>query len=96
MKNLVLTNSFQKFGVKDFNIFDDDIQVAYEFYDDWLKSGGIELELGANRLTSRQLFWIAVTKVRFEKKQSSEGWTVDKGLHRNFYSKPGFKSAYYC
>lgn len=59
----------QKFKVKDFDIFSEKFQNAYEFYDALLKSGEKELELGANRLTSRQLFWVAAARVEYTKYQ---------------------------
>lgn len=33
----------------------------------WENEGGKDLQLGANRLTNKQLFWIAITRSRYVK-----------------------------
>jgi hypothetical protein len=45
----------------DLNTGDPD-EIAYKAYVLWEESGGEELQLAANRLTNRQLFWIAVAR----------------------------------
>ena len=46
----------------------DGIQLAFDSYVDWELKGGKELLLGANRLTNRQLFWLAFARSRFVKR----------------------------
>ena len=46
----------------------DEIKLAFDSYVDWESSGGKELLLGANRLTNRQLFWLAFARSRYVKR----------------------------
>lgn len=79
--------------VESYDIFDP-VQAAYEFYDDWIKSGGVDLHLGANRLTDRQLFWVAAAKVDFRKYHSQD--QEDDHFNERFSSRPGFSDAFNC
>lgn len=72
----------------------DEEQIAYEFYDDWLNSGGKELKLGANRLTDRQMFWVAVARVSYVKYQLDD--EVASRHFTDFSKKKGFVEAFKC
>lgn len=80
------------------------MQVSYEFYDEWLNSGGIDLELGANRLTSRQLFWVAAARHFYAKVQPSKIKSPDffvfedvrENLHQRFSKNRGFRETFQC
>jgi hypothetical protein len=46
---------------------DDNIQIAYENYVQWETDDEKELQLGANLLTNRQLYWMATARRMFAK-----------------------------
>ena len=54
----------------------DKIKLAFDSYVEWELNGGKELLLGANRLTNRQLFWIALARSRYRKRSdlSNDFW----------------------
>lgn len=59
------------------------IQFSYDHYVKWEANGGKELLLGANRLTTRQLFWIALARTIYVKSKSDEKKTsYDKTVSR--------------
>lgn len=62
-------------------------------------SGGEELELGANRLTNRQLFWVAVARFEFIKEQIENLYgknTFWNNFHNYISAKKGFGEAFDC
>lgn len=93
-----------EWNVTNFNSLSDEMQVSYEFYDDWLKSGGKELELGAHRLTNRQLFWVATARHFYAKVQPSEIKSpvysefenVKESLNWRITKNAGFQEAFEC
>lgn len=74
------------------------MQTAYEFYEDWLETGGEDLELGAHRLTSKQLFWVAAARVYVDKKRSGNSNEEERlSKWNSFFSrKQGFREAFHC
>lgn len=82
---------------------DDNIQIAYESYVDWEAKGGRELQLGANLLTNKQLFWLATARRMFGKYHPKAPVSLDsinrlqdKYLHVFLKSKKGFQEAFEC
>lgn len=81
------------------DLFWDSWHVAYEFYEEWLKARGEDLELGAHRLSNKQLFWVAavrsaVAKQRYEKPEEEAKWF--SVLNRSMLKRPGFVEAFHC
>lgn len=81
----------------------DNIQIAYESYIDWETKGGKELQLGANLLTNKQLFWMATARRMFGKYHTEAPVSLDpiqrlqdKYLHVYLKSKKGFQEAFVC
>jgi hypothetical protein len=81
----------------------DTYQIAYEKYVRWEESGGKELQLAANRLTNRQLFWIAAARVASAKFHPRVPLTFDPAQrlinhyhHVFFKSNKGFQEAFKC
>lgn len=51
----------------------DEFQFAYDHYAKFENSGGKDLLLGANRMTNRQLFWLALARSRYRKQKATAG-----------------------
>jgi hypothetical protein len=77
-------------------------QIAYENYVQWEESGGKELQIAANRLTNRQLFWVAVARFLSAKthpkvpKILDDARNKNKFLHVLLKSNKGFQEAFEC
>lgn len=50
---------------------------AYDNYVEWESNGGVDLMLGGNRLTNRQLFWMALARSRYQKQKNAFYGTSD-------------------
>lgn len=87
----------QIYNVEDNNIFGDSEQLAYEFYKDWLVEKK-DMDLGANRLIDRQLFWVATARTEYRKHQldSDKNSLRYINYHNFFSSKKGFAEAFEC
>lgn len=59
---------------------------VYDKYLEWEAKGGKDLLLGANRLTTHQLFWLSLARSRYRKQKFVSG--VDIGA--NAYDKTFF------
>lgn len=51
----------------------EEFKFAYDNYVEWETKGGKDLLLGANRMTTRQLFWLALARSRYRKQKASSG-----------------------
>lgn len=63
----------------------DELKIAYDSYISWELNGGKEQLLGANRLTTHQLFWLALARARYVK-----GKVLAAQPERNNYKKTLF------
>lgn len=63
---------FKELASDEKNFFDaiDIFKFAYDSYVEWESKGGVDLLLGANRLTNRQLFWMALARSRYQKQKN--------------------------
>lgn len=78
---------------------------AYDNYLKWEHEGNKDLLLGANRLTTHQLFWLAMARARYRKQKATPG-IEGNDYDRTFFwfkSQRGpledferFKEAYHC
>jgi hypothetical protein len=87
------------------NLFESDQQFVYESYVEWENNGGKDLQIGANRLTNRQLFWMAFARTYYtkfhERGEISDDIEPLIRLQLSFFhvwvkTKPGFQDAFNC
>ena len=74
----------------------DEIKLAYDSYVEWELKGGKELLLGANRLTNRQLFWIAFARARYRKELFSHYKFFYDGNEYDLNTFDTIKEAFNC
>lgn len=83
----------------------DEFKFAYDNYVEWESKGGTDLLLGANRLTTHQLFWLALARSRYRKQKAVPGiegsdydrtyfWFKNKEVPLETYES--FREAYHC
>lgn len=83
----------------------EEFKFAYDHYVEWELNGGKDLLLGANRLTTHQLFWLALARSRYRKQKGVPGiegndydrtffWFKHKEEPLETYES--FKEAYHC
>lgn len=63
----------------------DPFDFAYENYVKWEDNGGKDLILGANRLTTRQLFWLALARSRYRKQKAGVSGIDGNDYERTFF-----------
>jgi len=79
-----------------------EFEFAYQNYVAWEADGGKELLLGANRLTTKQLFWLALARSRYRKQKADSGDDKDrtffffKDRYEPLETYKGFREAYHC
>lgn len=78
-------------------------QLSFDYYSNWLSQGNKELQLGANRMTNQQLFWIALARKFFVKYQPNIpknfdpfGQLQNNFLHVLYKKQKGFQEAFGC
>lgn len=78
-------------------------QIAYESFVRWEESGGKELQLAANHLTNRQLYWVATARFistkfhpKVPKSFNRANRLKNKYLHVDFKNNKGFQEAFKC
>lgn len=83
----------------------DEFKFAYDNYVEWESRGGKDLLLKGNRLTNKQLFWLALARSGYRKQKGVPG-IEGNDYDRTFFwfkhkEKPletyeSFKDAYHC
>lgn len=78
-----------------------DVEIADRKYVEWEKNGGKELNLGAFKLTSRQMLWLSVAHVFATQTQANANVSFlstlqNKYLHVIFKNKKQFREAFQC
>lgn len=84
----------------------DEFKFAYDNYVAWELKGGKDLSLGANKLTNRQLFWLALARSRYRKQKAGVSGIDGDDYERTFFWFKGkddplekfesFKEAFNC
>ena len=70
----------------------EEFKFAYDNYVQWESNGGKDLLLGANRLTTHQLFWLALARSRYRKQKTIFGHNAEgSDYERTFFF---FKNKY--
>jgi hypothetical protein len=86
------------------DVLDDEIQFSYENYVEWENSGRKDLQIGANRLSNRQLFWVAYARRYYRKYHNEivpEDFEPEQRLQQKYFhvwikSKSDFQEAFNC
>lgn len=82
-----------------------EFKFAYDNYVSWEENGGKDLLLGANRLSTRQLFWLALARSRYRKQKAGGGITGSDYDRTFFWFKnqydpleklASFREAFHC
>lgn len=83
----------------------EEFKFSYDNYVEWESKGGKDLLLGANRLTTHQLFWLALARSRYRKQKDQPGIEGNDYNRTFFFFKnkyepletyDSFKEAYQC
>jgi hypothetical protein len=80
------------------------IQLAYKNFVEWENSGGKDLQLGSNRLTNRQLYWVAYARTDYHKYHDEivpkdflpQRRLIQKYFHVWMKHFSGFQEAFNC
>jgi hypothetical protein len=80
------------------------LQLAYENFVEWENSGGKDLQLGSNRLTNRQLYWVAFARTFYHKYHDEivpKDYEPYRRLQQKYFhvwmkQNSGFQEAFNC
>lgn len=85
------------------NSISDPFQLGYENYLQWEELGGQDMQIGANRLSNRQMYWVAIARKYFAKFHSvipddflPFNRLQNDYLHVWLKRKSGFQEAFDC